>query len=554
MDEFNKYNNNTEEPLDTGETKIPREPVFPPAEPISPQREENSSVQDALKTEFQAENSFEQVGEETAVPEQPLREPVQQTVPGVNFQQVPAYSQTPYAQNVYGQDPSMPKQEVPQGYGNPMPGNPSPYPQQNMYYGSVPYGYGTAYSPEPPKKKNTGVKVFIISLCSLLGVFIIGFVVFIAASLTSGIAEEYSNNYGNYILPTSAYSPTQAATQGGYHAESDYSDETNPDYKGLTLQQVPKDKNDSKYTPEFAYNAASPSVVGVVCYSDMLKDVSESTTQGSGIILTADGYVATNAHIVNNSKTSYAIQVVTSDGKTYDAGVVGVDSRTDIAVLKMDDAKDLKPAVFSDSEQVAIGSDVIAIGNPGGLGYQNSITKGIVSAVNRTVKSNTEVKYIQTDAAINPGNSGGPLCNLYGQVIGMNSSKIVSEKVEGMGFSIPSATIKSVTDALIQQGFVSGRVKLGVTGTAVTAAQRAQYDVPAGILVDSIESDGPLDGSELKSQDIITKIDGEKVSSFTDVYTILQMHKAGDEVTLTVYRYTDDETFEVKAKLTVMEE
>lgn len=596
MDEWNKNIDNTEELSGAEETRIPREPVFPPQkdevssaqntpkadspaeyipnretqtsaempqmpspqdsvppeEPAVPQKDEAFSAQNAPKADAPAGYIPNREAQTSAeMPQRPY--PRDSVPPNMNHRQMPMYPQPPYAPGGYGQNPP-PGQEASRGFGSGMPGNPGVYPQQNMYYGSVPYGYGTNAPQEPMKKKNTGVKVFLIALCSLLGVFLIGFVAFIAVSLTSGAAEEYSNYYGNNILPTSVYSPTQAETQSGYHAESDYSDETDPDYKGLTLQQAPKDKNNSKYTPEYAYNTASPSVVGVVCYADTVTDVSESTTQGSGIILTADGYVATNAHIVNNSKTSYAVQVVTSDGKTYDAGVVGVDSRTDIAVLKLDDAENLTPAVFSDSEQVAIGSDVIAIGNPGGLGYQNSITKGIVSAVNRTVKSNTEVKYIQTDAAINPGNSGGPLCNLYGQVIGMNSSKIVSERVEGMGFSIPSTTIKSITDALIQQGFVSGRVKLGVTGTAVTAAQRAQYGVPAGILVDSIEPGGPLDGSKLEPQDIITEIDGETVSSFTDVYTILQKHKVGDEVTLTVYRYTEDETFDVKAKLAVMEE
>ena len=146
------------------------------------------------------------------------------------------------------------------------------------------------------------------------------------------------------------------------------------------------------------------------------------------------------------------------DGTTYNAGVVGFDSRTDIAVLKIDNPKNLKPATFGNSEEIELGEDIIVVGNPGGIDYQNSITKGVVSAVNRKLSSSSLVKYIQTDAAINPGNSGGPIVNMYGQVIGIATSKFVSEYYENMGFAIPSATAKDIVDSLIKNGYVNGRV------------------------------------------------------------------------------------------------
>ena len=296
----------------------------------------------------------------------------------------------------------------------------------------------------------------------------------------------------------------------------------------------------------------SKSVVGIVCYSGEITDVSQCTNQGSGTVISKDGYIVTNSHLINNSKTDYAIQVVTYDGKTYTAGVVGFDSRTDLAVLKAD-ANDLVPAQFENSKDMQVGSGVIAIGNPGGIGYQNSLTRGVISAFDRTVASNTSVKYIQTDAAINPGNSGGPLCNMYGRVIGINTSKIVSEKYEGMCFAIPTETVKAITDDLIRQSYVKGRVRLGVVGVAVTAADRSAYGFPAGIMVESIDENGPLKDSGIQQYDIVTKINGESVANFGDIYTQLEKYKPGDKVTLEVYRSAviagEEKTFTADAVL-----
>lgn len=448
---------------------------------------------------------------------------------------VPPYQQRPQ-QNVYG----MPNQNVP----------PQNMPPQNMG-GPVPYAqpYGQPFNagfqiskpPKPDKKKiGGGVIAIIVVLCVLLAGSLAGLGIYIVTQRNNSNSQQSGIGSGQYSFTIPNATSPQATTPQSEHKESDYSDQTKSDFSGISLGNKPKDYATSdSYTSEYAFNQVSDSVVGVVCYTDKITSVENCASQGSGIVLTSDGYVVTNAHVIGNSKTTYLVQIVMADGTEYTAGIVGYDSRTDIAVLKMDNAKNLKPASFGDSEKIDLGEDIIAVGNPGGLGYQNSITKGVVSAVNRTLSSTSLVKYIQTDAAINPGNSGGPIVNLYGQVIGIATSKIVSETYEGMGFAIPSATVKEIADDLIKQGYISGRVKIGITGTNVTATMASQYNVPQGILVQNITSDGPCDGTDLQVSDIITEADGQTVKSFSDIYEILGNHKADDKIKLKYYRESD---------------
>lgn len=433
--------------------------------------------------------------------------------------------------------------------------NVPPY-QQNMY-GQPPYGnngtynqYNQQYNPQmyaqyPQKKTKVGIIALIIVLCSLLAIGFIGMMVY---GFSVGIKEETnskrSDSGNSFRLPdenstTPFETLPDTSSQGKTHDESDYSNKVNKDYSGMKLESNPKDaKTNDSYTAAKASEKVSDSVVGILCYSDDAPDQADTTTassQGSGIIFSQDGYVITNAHVIGNSKTAYAIRVVTSDGKEYKAGVVGYDSRTDIAVLKMDDAKGLTPATFGDSSQLEVGQDIIVVGNPGGLDYQNTTTKGVISALDRKLSTSSLTKYIQTDAAINPGNSGGPLVNYYGQVVGITTSKIVSETYEGMGFAIPSQTVKNIVDTLVKNGYVEGRVKIGISGIAVTSEQASNYNIPQGIYVQSIVSGGPCDGTSLKEGDVITEVDGETITSFADVYAILETHKPGDKIKVKYY-------------------
>lgn len=430
--------------------------------------------------------------------------------------------------------------------------NVPPY-QQNMY-GQPPYGnngtYNQQYNPQmfaqyPQKKTKGGIIALIIVLCSLLTIGFIGMMVYgFSADIKEDLNSDRSDSGNSFRLPnkdstTPFETLPNTSSQGKTHDESDYSDKVNKDYSGMKLESNPKDaKTNNSYTAAKASEKVSDSVVGILCYSDDVPDQADTTTassQGSGIIFSQDGYVITNAHVIGNSKTAYAIRVVTSDGKEYKAGVVGYDSRTDIAVLKMDDAKGLTPATFGDSSQLEVGQDIIVVGNPGGLDYQNTTTKGVISALDRKLSTSSLTKYIQTDAAINPGNSGGPLVNYYGQVVGITTSKIVSETYEGMGFAIPSQTVKSIVDTLVKNGYVEGRVKIGISGIAVTSDQASNYNIPQGIYVQSIVSGGPCDGTSLEEGDIITEVDGETITSFADVYAILETHKPGDKIKVKYY-------------------
>mgnify|MGYP000850124660 CR=1 FL=1 len=258
--------------------------------------------------------------------------------------------------------------------------NVPPY-QQNMY-GQPPYGnngtYNQQYNPQmfaqyPQKKTKGGIIALIIVLCSLLTTGFIGMMVYgFSVDIKEDLNSDRSDSGNSFRLPnkdstTPFETLPNTSSQGKTHDESDYSNKVNKDYSGMKLESNPKDaKTNGSYTAAKASEKVSDSVVGILCYSDDVPDQADTTTassQGSGIIFSQDGYVITNAHVIGNSKTAYAIRVVTSDGKVYKAGVVGYDSRTDIAVLKMDDAKGLTPATFGDSSQLEVGQDIIVVGN-----------------------------------------------------------------------------------------------------------------------------------------------------------------------------------------------
>lgn len=419
-------------------------------------------------------------------------------------------------------------------------------PASTPYTQPSPAPYGQPYTPQAPeaKPKSRGSKAFMIVLIVLLAVFSIGFFM-----LCGYLLRDYFASPLSAVTPTS---PSQETTLPAGDTPSNIipSDKNENLYSKDTvidLVPLPSDKDDtSKYTTQYAYNIISDSTVGVVCY--VKGNDTAVKSQGTGIIISEDGYIVTNSHVIGDSKTLYDVRVTTVDGTSYEATVVGYDSRTDLAVLKVN-GKNMKAAAFADSDEAYIGQDVIAVGNPGGMDFQNSLTKGILSAKDRKLNLSTQVSFLQTDAAINPGNSGGALCNLHGQVIGVTSAKISSDAYEGMGFAIPSRTVKEVVDDLVAQGFVEGRVRIGITGQAVTSAMMQYYDIPSGILVSSIDEDGPCADTELEKDDIITMFDGKEIKSFSDMYNYLAEHKAGDKVTLTVYRMETDETFEIEITL-----
>jgi serine protease Do len=261
---------------------------------------------------------------------------------------------------------------------------------------------------------------------------------------------------------------------------------------------------------------------------------------GSGIVISSDGYILTNAHVVDDMD-SYTVQVTTTDpdtgtgvSETYDATLVGSDTDTDIAVLKID-AQNLQAAVLGDSDQLSVGDDVVVIGNP--LGLETSVSKGIVSGLNRQLSTNDRsLSSIQTDAAINSGNSGGAMFNMYGEVVGVVNEKLVSNYSENLGFAITINEAKSVINDLVSKGYVTGRPILGITCLQVSEYVAAIQGMTPGLYVTSIDSSLAIAQSELVVGDTITKINGTSVNTTSEVSTILNSYKPGDSVTVTVVR------------------
>ncbi|MBR4626368.1 MAG: trypsin-like peptidase domain-containing protein [Ruminococcus sp.] len=268
--------------------------------------------------------------------------------------------------------------------------------------------------------------------------------------------------------------------------------------------------------------------------------------KGTGIIFSEDGYIVTNAHcIYDDSKSTQAgealeVSVRFSDQSEHDAKIIAYDTDTDIAVLKVNETG-LKPAVFGDSNDLRVGELVIAVGNPLGFELFGSVTCGIVSALNRNISVNSKnMNLIQTDAAINEGNSGGPLLNSCGQVIGINSAKMSSSygsaTVEGLGFAIPIDNAKKIVDDLINYNYVKGRPQLGISTVNVTESDSRRYNVPMGAYVSVINEGSCAEKAGMQVRDIITDIEGDTVSSTTQLTSVLNKHKAGDKVKVTVYR------------------
>ena len=311
-------------------------------------------------------------------------------------------------------------------------------------------------------------------------------------------------------------------------------------------------------TAVFAANKILPSIVGIeVTYTATSNSIfsfgapqtSTATATGSGIIISDDGYILTNNHVVdtsssNSSYSYYDISDATSvkvklnsgtygDDATYDAKIVGKDSQTDLAVLKIDKTG-LTAAEFGDSDQAVVGEFVMAVGSP--LGLDTTVTQGIISAVNREVESDgTKYVCIQTDAAINSGNSGGALVNSQGQVIGINTLKVSLTGVEGMGFAIPIDSAKPIIEQLIQYNKVK-RPYIGISGRDLDETTAKRNNLVVGVYVASVDEYSAAEKAGIKAGDVIVKADGQEIKTMTELNNIKNTHNIGDTMTVTVNR------------------
>lgn len=334
-----------------------------------------------------------------------------------------------------------------------------------------------------------------------------------------------------------------AYVYGGKLAQAEYTSENvTSEYKSvITFSEEAKEIS----VPEIV-KKVKPSVVGISS-----KFGEHSVGTGTGIIISEDGCIVTNAHVVQNNSDGKRIRsdkvtVVLSDKSEYPAEIIGADSQTDLAVLKINaGAKKLCAAEFGDSTKLSEGELAVAIGNPLGFELYGSTTCGIISALNRTITIDEyTMTLIQTDAAINPGNSGGPLLNSRGQVVGINSSKIISDYAEGLGFAIPISSAKPIIDDLIANGYVTGRPRMGISGEDMGAENARYYDLPEGVYVRFIEKNSAADKSGIRVGDIIVAAEGKTVRTMAELNEIKNSFGSGDEMTVTVYR--DGENHEIK--------
>ena len=287
-------------------------------------------------------------------------------------------------------------------------------------------------------------------------------------------------------------------------------------------------------------------------YTKMIPSVVSIATDrgsGTGIVMTEDGYIITNHHVIENARS---VSVLTSSDETYAARLVGSDEASDLAVLFIEPTRPLAAAEFGDSSALRVGDTVVAIGDPLGLELRGTMTNGIISAINRDMLvSDRKLTLIQTNAALNSGNSGGPLINCYGQVIGINTMKLSSYRaqasVEGLGFAIPISSVKPIVDELIEKGYVSGRPAIGISGEQLPGAVRAYYRLPDGVYITYVSPVSDAYAKGIAPGDIVTAINGESVSDVDDLNAVKNQFAAGDTVTLTVF--TRGQYFDVEITL-----
>lgn len=291
-----------------------------------------------------------------------------------------------------------------------------------------------------------------------------------------------------------------------------------------------------------------PAVVGIVATgessSGMFLIPQQTQSSGSGIIISSDGYIVTNNHVVEGASS---LKVTLNTMEEYDAKLVGTDPQTDLAVIKIE-ATGLTSAVLGNSSDVEVGELAIAIGNPLGQELAGTVTTGIISATNRQVTvDDVEYTLLQTDAAINEGNSGGALVNAYGEVIGINSVKMASTGVEGLGFAIPSDIAKPVISDLIEYGYVTGRPVIGISGRNITEEMSQYYDLPVGVYIQTITEFSAAEKAGLRPGDVIIQCDGQTVETVDELNEIRDQHQVGDTLTLTIVR--DGQRMEVSVTL-----
>lgn len=406
-------------------------------------------------------------------------------------------------------------------------------------------------APLKKKKKHTGLKVtaFLMAMAIVSGGSIAAY---------RGISGEFSNG------SLSSSSDSDSDINENDSAKKD-------DKKSVSAENVSVIKSNAadgqELTTEEIVEKVLPSVVGIESKFTITSQggsyyygfgfggnntpsTTEATATGTGVVITENGYIVTNAHVIYdseyNSGLSEDITVVLNGEDRYEAEVIGYDRDCDLAVLKIDKTG-LTAAEFGDSDSLKLGESVTAIGNPLGFDLMNTVTRGIVSGMNRQITINDKaMNLIQTDAAINSGNSGGPLINKYGQVIGINSSKMSASysetSIEGIGFAIPSNEVSEIIDDIMEYGYVTGKPQLGISCQDVNETISQMYNLPVGVYITDVTDGSAADEAGLRSGDVITAVDGTEVKTAEELNIEKNKHEAGDSIEITYVRSGKTET------------
>ena len=379
--------------------------------------------------------------------------------------------------------------------------------------------YGTGCT-EPPKNHQAIIALLLIAVIFLGGIStalsVLNIRLFQELNQPEEQAVAFSAARQNPAESTEPTAPLrQDASAIAIHTAPDL--QVSPEDQALSLQEI--------------YEKNIPSVVSITAQTV------GATSTGTGVVLSGKGYLVTNFHVVEGAQN---LRVRLSDDREFAAALVGSDPVSDLAVLYID-AEGLTEAQFGDSDSLRVGDSVVAIGDPLGVELRGTMTDGIVSAINRGVTVNgRSMNLIQTNAALNSGNSGGPLINSFGQVVGINTMKIgtFTDKsgVEGLGFAIPSATVKEIVNQIIQKGYVSGRPWLGLTGEGFSPFYQRFYRVPTGLYITQVDPGSPAEAVGVMPGDILVTMDGAGIASMEDLNAALYAHQVGDRVNLTVFR------------------
>ncbi len=514
MTNFNENNNLQNDNLNTNNTNTPPASDAPAGEPAP-----------AQPVQPQPESAPAQPREETPV--QPKAEQ-----PSEPRSEYPRQPQSEYPQQPQNEYPRQPQSEYPQQPRQ----NPYAAPQYHAPAEHVYSSYNQAPVPEKPKKKKKAKKagisagaVAVLCVCSLL------------LSCASGF-------FGAYLA--TGMTPSAPGTENTPAAPSQ--DGNNP---SVIYQAAPSPAEGMSSTGGTStyYNVAATVKNSVVEITTEFRVDSYfqyiTSGAGSGVIISADGYVITNNHVISNSSSNsgYAdtITVRLTTGEEYTAELIGADADSDIAVIKIKAPAALPCAVMGSSDELGVGEEVIAVGNPlGELG--GTVTNGIISALNREINvDGTTMNLLQTNTAINPGNSGGGLFNMDGELIGIVNAKSSGSDIEGLGFAIPINEAIHVAEELMTKGYVSGRPYLGVEFfNATSMSQALYYGLPSlGVYVSRLEEG--LNDDVFKIADRVIAVDGKEIGDITDISTIVKSHKPGDTITFSVYR--SGKLIEVKA-------